>query len=294
MGGTCSRRADARAGPSESAELSPSARSASAKLALTQAHAAMTANQAKLFTEVEERLRESVASASEVTRAAYAAMDAAVDEKAQSVPVELLLQQEFGVLRNALGLLLLLADERAAAQGEAGAAEAARELSRMAAREGLYRDALRAGLPEAAATAAADVVSSPGAWLSTIAGGRAAWSALGTWARYHGVSAEGTLRWLLGALELPADAAPSIVALLDEEGQAGSGGEVALAGLSSPSCAAQPSGGVQASRAVDVGTDNTLTSTLEDGQAYHPAQRDAHEFLAMSSEMFHGLLEWCA
>lgn len=133
MGSVCSRAAV----PSPSDEaIAPAARSASAQLALTQAHATLAANQEKLFTEVEMRLQEAVTSASEVTRAAFRSMDAAVDEKAQTLPVELHLQQEFGVLRNAIGLLLLLADERAAAQVEAGAAEAARELSRVAAREG--------------------------------------------------------------------------------------------------------------------------------------------------------------
>ena len=54
---------------------------------------------------------------------AYAATDAAVAEQVASTQVENLLQSEFGVLRNALSLLLMLADERESAQLEASAAE---------------------------------------------------------------------------------------------------------------------------------------------------------------------------
>ena len=137
---------------------------------------------------------------------------------------------------------------------------------------------MKSGLPEAAAAAAADVFSSPGAWLSTTAGGRAAWSALGAWAQRQETGTEGTLRWLLGALELPADAAPSIVTLLDEESQAGDGD------IAAPATAEHPAGAT-----------GIPVSAAEHGRCYPGARQFCtSEFLSGSSAMFHSLLEWCA
>ena len=266
--------------------------------------------------QVQEREVASLASAVHVTRAAYAAIDAAVAEAAATQPVEILLQQDFGVLRNAFSLLLALADERDAAQQEAAAAEAARDASVAAAREAIFRDALANGLPEAAAVAAAAIVDEPTTWLSTISSGRSAWVALGKWARTHGVGTEATLRWVLGALELPVDAAPSVLSLLDEEGhdavETGSdfggspsrGHAAATFAADSPSLRgrthvgggddAVPTGWEAASPADRI--DPETRARLEQAAARVDQVRlsDAHDFINASSDMFNGLLECIA